>query len=279
MNILSAKKITFIGGGNMANAIIDGLLKQKHDQGLDFQIAVSDRNEPKRAAFIAKGVQAVSPDEVSAVVSDADVVVLSVKPQVMQQVCGELIPHLSGQLVLSVAAGLTVDALSAWLGGHQRVVRSMPNLPSAIGLGATGLYAKDVSEMDKELASAIMSASGLVAWLDDETLMHAVTAVAGSAPAYFFYVLENMIEQAVAMGLPPEQAKSLAIQSLIGAGELAKTADPAVLRTQVTSKGGTTAAALSVFAEQGMGQILQDGMKACAHRSRELGELLGQDAS
>ncbi|MDO4440764.1 MAG: pyrroline-5-carboxylate reductase [Moraxella sp.] len=272
MNILSTKKITFIGGGNMANAIIDGLLKQKHDQGLDFQIAVSDRNEPKRAAFIAKGVQAVSPDEVSAVVSDADVVVLSVKPQVMQQVCGELIPHLSGQLVLSVAAGLTVDALCAWLGGHQRVVRSMPNLPSAIGLGATGLYAKDVSKSDKDMASAIMSASGLVAWLDDESLMHAVTAVAGSAPAYFFYILEHMIDKAIQLGLNADDAKSLAIQSLIGAGELAKSGDPKTLREQVTSKGGTTAAALAVFAEREMGATIQAGMQACADRSIELGK-------
>ncbi|WFF38456.1 pyrroline-5-carboxylate reductase [Moraxella nasibovis] len=279
MNSLTHKKIAFIGGGNMANAIIDGLLKVKKEQGLAFDVLVSDDNESKRASFIAKGVQAVAPDDAYLIIRDADVVVLAVKPQVMSEVCQEIRSYLSGQLVLSVAAGLSVATLTKMLGGYDKIVRSMPNLPSSIGLGATGLFASQVSDDDKAVASDIMRASGLVAWLDDEEQMHAVTAVAGSAPAYFFYVLENMIEQAVAMGLPPEQAKSLAIQSLIGAGELAKTADPAVLRTQVTSKGGTTAAALSVFAEQGMGQILQDGMKACAHRSRELGELLGQDAS
>ncbi|MFA9487053.1 MULTISPECIES: pyrroline-5-carboxylate reductase [unclassified Moraxella] len=273
MSILSAKKITFIGGGNMANAIIDGLLKLKQDKGLDFQIAVSDRNEPKRVSFVAKGVQAVSPDDVNEVVSDADVVVLSVKPQGMQGVCQELIPHLSGQLVLSVAAGLTVDTLCAWLGGHQRVVRSMPNLPSAIGLGATGMYAKaDVSESDKAVADAIMSASGLVAWLDDEALMHAVTAAAGSAPAYFFYILEHMIDKAVELGLGTDDAKALVIQSLIGAGELARHNDPKTLREQVTSKGGTTAAALAVFGERDVGEVIRAGMQACVDRSIELGK-------
>lgn len=276
MNSLHHKKIAFIGGGNMANAIIDGLLKVKTEQGLDFDILVSDRNEPKRASFIAKGVQAVAPDEAHRIISGADVVVLSVKPQVMSEVCQEIVPYLSNQLVLSVAAGLSVDTLMKMLGGYANIVRSMPNLPSAIGLGATGLFANNVSDDDKMMAADIMRASGLVAWLDDEDQMHAVTAVAGSAPAYFFYLLENMIEQAMAMGLDEACAKALAIQSLIGAGELAKTADPATLRTQVTSKGGTTAAALAVFAEQGLGGIMQEGMKACANRSRELGELLSQ---
>lgn len=237
---------------------------------------MSDRNPPKCDAFTAKGVTAVSPAQADEIISRADVVVLSIKPQVMAEVCQDVVPHLSDQLVLSVAAGLSVRTLSGILGGYQRIVRSMPNLPLAIDLGATGLYATDVSAKDKELADAIMRASGITTWVDDEELMHAVTAVAGSAPAYFFYMLEHMIAQASKMGLNANDAKALAIQTMIGAGELAKTGDPSTLREQITSKGGTTAAALAVFNEQNMGQTIQEGMAACVNRSRELGEMLSK---
>ena len=276
MSILSGKTISFIGGGNMTSAIVDGLLKLKKETSVNFEICVSDRNPPKCDAFTAKGVTAVSPAQADEIISRADVVVLSIKPQVMAEVCQDVVPHLSDQLVLSVAAGLSVRTLSGILGGYQRIVRSMPNLPLAIGLGATGLYATDVSAKDKELADAIMRASGITTWVDDEELMHAVTAVAGSAPAYFFYMLEHMIAQASKMGLNANDAKALAIQTMIGAGELAKTGDPSTLREQITSKGGTTAAALAVFNEQNMGQAIQEGMAACVNRSRELGEMLSK---
>ena len=276
MSILSGKTISFIGGGNMTSAIVDGLLKLKKETSVNFEICVSDRNPPKCDAFTAKGVTAVSPAQADEIISRADVVVLSIKPQVMAEVCQDVVPHLSDQLVLSVAAGLSVRTLSGILGGYQRIVRSMPNLPLAIGLGATGLYATDVSAKDKELADAIMRVSGITTWVDDEELMHAVTAVAGSAPAYFFYMLEHMIAQASKMGLDAHDAKALAIQTMIGAGELAKTGDPSTLREQITSKGGTTAAALAVFNEQNMGQAIQEGMAACVNRSRELGEMLSK---
>lgn len=276
MSILSGKTISFIGGGNMTSAIVDGLLKLKKETSVNFEICVSDRNPPKCDAFTAKGVTAVSPAQADEIISRADVVVLSIKPQVMAEVCQDVVPHLSDQLVLSVAAGLSVRTLSDILGGYQRIVRSMPNLPLAIGLGATGLYATDVSAKDKELADAIMRASGITTWVDDEELMHTVTAVAGSAPAYFFYMLEHMIAQASKMGLNANDAKALAIQTMIGAGELAKTGDPSTLREQITSKGGTTAAALAVFNEQNMGQTIQEGMAACVNRSRELGEMLSK---
>ena len=276
MSIFSGKTISFIGGGNMTSAIVDGLLKLKKETSVNFEICVSDRNPPKCDAFTAKGVTAVSPAQADEIISRADVVVLSIKPQVMAEVCQDVVPHLSDQLVLSVAAGLSVRTLSGILGGYQRIVRSMPNLPLAIDLGATGLYATDVSAKDKELADAIMRASGITTWVDDEELMHAVTAVAGSAPAYFFYMLEHMIAQASKMGLDAHDAKALAIQTMIGAGELAKTGDPSTLREQITSKGGTTAAALAVFNEQNMGQAIQEGMAACVNRSRELGEMLSK---
>lgn len=276
MSILSGKTISFIGGGNMTSAIVDGLLKLKKDTGVDFEICVSDRNPPKCEILTAKGVTAVLPAQADEIIKRADVVVLSVKPQVMAEVCQDIIPHLSDQLVLSVAAGLSIQTLSDILGGYQRIVRSMPNLPSAIGLGATGLYASNVSSEDKYLADAIMSASGITIWVDDEQLIHTVTAVAGSAPAYFFYMLENMISQASKMGMDADDAKALAVQTLIGAGELAKLDNPSTLREQITSKGGTTAAALAVFDEQKMGQIIQKGMVACAARSCELGEMLSK---
>lgn len=276
MSILSKKTVSFIGGGNMTTAIVDGLLQLKKDKGLDFDICVSDRNLSKCDTFTDKGVTAVLPAQADEIIKQADVVVLSVKPQVMAEVCQDVMPHLSDQLVLSVAAGLSVQTLKKMLGGYQRIVRSMPNLPLAIGLGATGLYALNVDLDDKDLADAIMGASGITIWVDDEQLMHTVTAVAGSAPAYFFYLLEQMIGQAINMGLDALDAKALAVQTLIGAGEMAKLGDPSSLREKITSKGGTTAAALAVFDEQKMGQTIQDGMTACAIRSRELGETLSK---
>ncbi|OOR89781.1 pyrroline-5-carboxylate reductase [Moraxella caviae] len=270
--VLKDKTITFIGGGNMAGAIIDGLLAVRAAHDLPFTIAVSDRNADKLAVFDKKGVQTCQPDGVQTFIERADVLVLAVKPQVMLDMCRALPAKLDKQVVLSVAAGLPVSALGEAL-GCENIVRSMPNLPSAVGLGATGLFAKEnVSDDDRALAEAVMRAVGITTWVHDEAQMHTITAVAGSAPAYFFYVLENMIAKAVAMGLDEKDAHAFAVQSMIGAGELAKAGDPATLRAQVTSKGGTTAAALAVLAEQGVGEAFGSAMQACADRSCELGK-------
>lgn len=275
-NGLQGKTIGFIGGGNMARAIIDGLLKANQEHQLGLNLGVSDPNEDSCQAFAEKGVKACQPQDAHQIIEEADVVVLAVKPQVMREVCASVIPHLSNQLVLSIAAGLSVETLSDMLGGYTNIVRCMPNLPASVGLGASGLYAKSVSDDNRQLADAIMQASGVTAWVDDEQLLHAVTAVAGSAPAYFFYVLENMIAKAVQMGLSKQDAHTLAVQSLSGAGAMAMNANPATLREQVTSKGGTTAAALdSLYADQ-VGEAFAKAMQACSDRSVELGEILSQ---
>ncbi|MFC0821317.1 pyrroline-5-carboxylate reductase [Moraxella marmotae] len=275
-SVLNGKTVAFIGGGNMAGAIIDGLLKAKHEHQLDLNLSVSDSDADKQTAFTNKGVTAVSPEAADGIIKAADVVVLAVKPQIMREVAASIAPHLDRQLVLSIAAGLSVATLSQMLGGYRHIVRCMPNLPASKGFGASGLFADGIAQADCQLAEAVMQASGIVSWVKDEALLHAVTAVAGSAPAYFFYVLENMIAKAVQMGLEPADAHALAVQSLRGAGVLAVDNDPATLREQVTSKGGTTAAALdSLYADE-VGQAFAKAMQACSDRSVELGQVLSQ---
>ncbi|OOR82883.1 pyrroline-5-carboxylate reductase [Moraxella canis] len=273
---LNEKTISFIGGGNMARAIIDGLLKAKHEHHLTLNLGVSDSDPSKLDEFIAKGLSAVSPDDAKQIIEGADVVVLAVKPQVMRDVAGSIAPYLNEQIVLSIAAGLSVDTLSDMLGGYRNIVRCMPNLPASQGFGASGLYASNPSEAARLMTQNIMQASGMVSWVEDESLLHAVTAVAGSAPAYFFYVLENMIAKAVEMGLSPEDAHALAVQSMRGAAALAKDQDPATLREQVTSKGGTTAAALDCLYRDDVGGAFARAMQACSDRSFELGQTLSQ---
>ena len=275
-DVLNGKTIAFIGGGNMAGAIIDGLLKAKAEHGLDLTLSVSDTDTDKQAQFIAKGVTAVSPEDAEQIITPADVVVLAVKPQVMGVVGASIAPHLSSQLVLSIAAGLSVATLSQMLGGHSNIVRCMPNLPASVGFGASGLFADGVSETACQMAEKVMQASGITVWVKDENLLHAVTAVAGSAPAYFFYVLENMIAKATQMCLSPDDAHALAVQSVRGAGALAVNQDPATLREQVTSKGGTTAAALESLYADDVGQAFARAMQACSDRSVELGAAVSQ---
>ena len=272
---LNQKNIAFIGGGNMAGAIIDGLLKLKAAQNLSITILVSDADEAKQAAFNKKGVMAVAPSDAEQIIRPADVVVLAVKPQVMAAVAADIAPYLDNQLVLSIAAGLSVDKLISMLGGYTQIVRCMPNLPASVGAGASGLFADKhaVDDAACQMADSIMQASGITAWVDDEALLHAVTAVAGSAPAYFFYVLEHMTAKAVQMGLDKQTAHALAVQSLVGAGLLAKAGDPATLREQVTSKGGTTAAALDSLMADEVGVSFAKAMQACSDRSIELGKL------
>lgn len=267
---LQGKTIVFIGGGNMARAIIMGLLSAKQRHHLDLTVGVSDHNDEKLADFAKLGVLTATPDTAHELIKMADVVVLAVKPQVIVEVAPSLAPYLGDKLVLSVLAGVSVAKLSGLL-GTSNIVRTMPNLPASIGAGATGLFA-GVSDDQKAIATAIMASSGITVWVQQEELLHAVTAVAGSAPAYFFYVMEHMVEQAVSMGLSADDAKLLASQSLIGAGLLAKEGDPATLRTQVTSKGGTTAQALAVLGETEVGKSFAKAMQACADRSRELGQ-------
>ncbi|MEJ6552657.1 pyrroline-5-carboxylate reductase [Psychrobacter pacificensis] len=273
MSVLDNKKISFIGGGNMAQALISGLVGCGIKPSL---ITVADPSSDIREQLAAKGLNTVDPmADAKAAVVDADIVVLAVKPQMMKVVVGAFAEALDNQLVISVAAGLSTDLLSSMLGGYSNIVRAMPNTPSMIQMGATGLYGTDnISAEQKELATAVMEASGLVMWVDDEEHMHAVTAVSGSAPAYMFYFIESMVDGAVALGLDKEQASALAMQTMIGAAKMAMNSEdtPAELRRKVTSPNGTTQAAVESMQANEIGRQIGEAMQACYDRSQALSE-------
>ncbi|WP_379543586.1 pyrroline-5-carboxylate reductase [Psychrobacter sp. R86515] len=273
MSVLDNKKISFIGGGNMAQALISGLVGCGIKPNL---ITVADPSSDAREQLAAKGLNTVDPmaDPKSAVIG-ADIVVLAVKPQMMKVVVSAFADVLDTQLVISVAAGLSTDLLSNMLGGYNNIVRAMPNTPSMIQMGATGLYGTDnISAEQKQLATAVMEASGLVMWVDDEEHMHAVTAVSGSAPAYMFYFIESMVDGAVALGLDKEQASALAMQTMLGAAKMAMNSDdaPAELRRKVTSPNGTTQAAVESMQANEIGRQISEAMQACYARSQALSE-------
>ncbi|AOY43985.1 MULTISPECIES: pyrroline-5-carboxylate reductase [Psychrobacter] len=273
MSVLDNKKISFIGGGNMAQALISGLVGCGIKPSL---ITVADPSGDIREQLAAKGLNTVDPmADAKAAVVNADIVVLAVKPQMMKVVVSAFADALDNQLVISVAAGLSTDLLSSMLGGYSNIVRAMPNTPSMIQMGATGLYGTDnISAEQKELATAVMEASGLVMWVDDEEHMHAVTAVSGSAPAYMFYFIESMVDGAVALGLDKEQASALAMQTMLGAAKMAMNSEdaPAELRRKVTSPNGTTQAAVESMQANEIGRQIGEAMQACYDRSQALSE-------
>ena len=273
MSVLDNKKISFIGGGNMAQALISGLVSCGVKPSL---ITVADPSSEAREQLAAKGLNTVDPTaDAKAAVIGADIVVLAVKPQVMKAVVSGFADVLDKQLVISVAAGLSTALLSNMLGGYSNIVRAMPNTPAMIQMGATGLYGTDdISAEQKQLATAVMQASGLVMWVDKEEHMHAVTAVSGSAPAYMFYFIESMVDGAVALGLDKEQASALAMQTMLGAAKMAMNSEdaPAELRRKVTSPNGTTQAAVESMQANDIGGQIVEAMQACYDRSQALSE-------
>lgn len=273
-------KIAFIGGGNMATALIAGLVKEA---GAGTQVHVVDPN-PDALARLAAQYGASTSDAIDAAAGAVDVIVLAVKPQQMREVAQTLAPHLEGgdtkgrPLVLSIAAGIRGADLSRWLGGHGAIVRAMPNTPALIGMGVTGLVAlAGASSEQRAAADTVLRAVGQTVWLDDEALIDPVTAVSGSGPAYVFYFLEAMQAAALEMGLSSEQGKQLALATFAGATELAAQSDESleVLRQRVTSKGGTTHAAITSMEASGVKAAIVAAMKAAAARGRELGDELG----
>ena len=269
-------KIAFIGGGNMAAALISGLVKVAGSGG---NIHVVDRN-PEALERLAREYGVGTATEIDEQVAHSEVVVLAVKPQQMREVAASLAPHLTRQLVLSIAAGIRSSDLARWLGGYDAIVRTMPNTPALIGMGVTGMAAQaGVSEAQRAQADAVMRAVGTTVWLDDESQIDPVTAVSGSGPAYVFYFLEAMQEAARAMGLSAEQGRELALATFTGAAQLAAQSDEPVdvLRQRVTSKGGTTHAAIESMEAAGVKQAIVAAMEAAAARGKELGEELGRD--
>ena len=269
-------RIAFLGGGNMARALIAALRRAGHPAD---RIAVGEPAAAQRELLRHElGVEAVADNAVA--VRGADVVVLAVKPQDMAAVVTPLQAELAAAapVVLSVAAGLRVADLAALCGAAARVVRAMPNRPAFVGAGATGLFAgPGVDAGDRERCARIMAAAGRVVWIDDETLMDAVTAVSGSGPAYFFLLAEALAEAGVAQGLPPDAARQLAAATLHGAGMLAAAddADLSRLRAEVTSRGGTTEAALRALDAAGFRAAVHAAVQAAAERGRELSRQFG----
>ena len=260
----------------MATALIAGLAGQLAD-ATDLHVVDPDAEALARLAQ-QYGVSTAS--GIGAQVADSDVVVLAVKPQQMRDVAASLAPQLRGQLLLSIAAGIRIADLSRWLGGYGAIVRSMPNTPALIGMGITGMVAQaGVSEAQRNAADQVMRAVGKTVWLDDEAKIDPVTAVSGSGPAYVFFFLEAMQQAALEMGLSAEQGRELALATFTGAAQLAaQSGDPVeVLRQRVTSKGGTTYAAITSMEGAGVKQAIIDAMKAAAARGRELGDELGKD--
>lgn len=271
-------KISFIGGGNMATALIAGLAG-KVAQPAD--IHVVDPNADALARLRETYGVTTSPD-IGAPVAASDVIVLAVKPQQMRDVTVHLQSQLGNQpLLLSIAAGIRGADLSRWLGGYGAIVRTMPNTPALIKQGITGMVAMaGASAAQKDAADSIMRAVGQTVWLDEESLIDPVTAVSGSGPAYVFYFLEAMQQAAVEMGLSAEQGKALALATFTGAAQLAAQSDEPVdvLRQRVTSKGGTTHAAITSMEAAGVKDAIVAAMQAAAARGRELGEEMGKDA-
>jgi pyrroline-5-carboxylate reductase len=269
-------RILFIGGGNMATALIGGLLQQGFKAGDIHVVEVSAQARERVATEF--GVAASAGLDEGGVVEDA--VLLAVKPQQMREVAQWLRPRLHGQLVVSIAAGIRTADLSRWLGGHGRIIRVMPNTPALVRAGISGLFAApQATEADRENAQRILGSVGGVLWLDREEQMDGVTALSGSGPAYVFYFIEAMEQAAKELGFTEQQARTLAVATFAGAAKLAAGSDEpaAVLRARVTSKGGTTEQALKTMEAHDIKPTLVEAIHAAAKRSRELGDEFGKD--
>lgn len=263
--------ITFIGGGNMAQALIGGLLSR----GLPAtRITVSDPFENIRQLLQEKDVH-VTDDNIAAI-KNADIVVFAVKPQVLGGVLKPLKGLLEDKLLISIVAGAEIKTISD-LTGSERVVRVMPNTPALVQTGAHGMFAKpEVSAKDRELATQVLAATGLTLWVSSEAQIDAVTAVSGSGPAYFFYMMESMIRAGKNMGLDEKVATALTLQTALGAAQMAISSSnaPSELRKNVTSPNGTTQAALEVFDRAQISQNIQTALAAAQKRSQELAQEL-----
>lgn len=270
--------IVFIGAGNMAGSIIGGLVANGYPAT---QITASAPSQEHLDALSSQYSVATTKDNHQAVES-ADVVVLAVKPQILEAVCTDLKASLKDKapLIISIAAGVETAHIEQWLGKPLPIVRCMPNTPALVSQGASGLYANEqVSDDQRALADEIFLSIGIVEWVQDEDQMHGITALSGSGPAYFFLMMEALEDAAVKAGIPRENARKLGIQTVLGAAEMAKQSDlePAQLKRNVMSPGGTTERAIESFEKGGIRTLFEDAVDAAAHRSRELAELLGKN--
>ena len=275
---MSNSKIAFIGGGNMARSLIGGMIATGiSNQNISVSEPKADLREKLTKDF---GVNAL--EENASAVMGVNVIVLAVKPQILQEVViplGNLIAE-ARPLLISVAAGVTCSSIERWVGSQPALIRVMPNTPALIGAGISALYANsNVSDDQRALAEKIMAAVGKTIWIKEETLMDAVTAVSGSGPAYFFYVMQAIYDAAVREGLDTQTARLLTLETALGAARLAlaSTEDPGNLQAQVTSPGGTTEAAINVLDNSGVRDALQKAVSAARARGGELAKLLDRE--
>jgi pyrroline-5-carboxylate reductase len=279
---MQAAKITFIGGGNMATALIEGLRKNQASMMSVAQplLVVADPSAERRALLAdLYAVETVADN--AAALSGASLIVLAVKPNHVRaaaaQIRANLLPN---QLIVSVAAGITLAALQNWLGGHQALVRAMPNTPAMVGSGATGLYGHPaLTPAQRNMAESLMRSVGLVQWVVHEADMDAVTALSGSGPAYIFLVMEAMQAAAEQLGLSAQTARLLTLETVFGAARLAMTVDesPAQLRARVTSPNGTTERGIAALEQAGLREAFSQALKAAHQRSVEIGTQLSSD--
>ncbi len=280
-NPMEKRRITFIGGGNMAFSLIGGLTSGNCPGS---NISVSDPKEENLEMMEERfGIIPFLSDNPAAI-EGADAVVLAVKPQLLSDVATEVSKAIQRQnqntpLIISIVAGIRESDLQRWLGGGCAIVRTMPNTPALLRSGATGLYANpEVSEEQRDFAESIMRAVGTTTWLNEESQLDAVTALSGSGPAYFFLFMEAMEAAGRELGLPQETARMLTIQTAFGAAKMAleRPESSSELRTMVTSPGGTTERAIAVFQEQGLERIVGEALTAARDRSIEMAEILGK---
>lgn len=274
---MKKRTIGFIGGGNMATSLLGGLISDNCPPG---NIWVAEPDAGRREALASRyGINATADNR--ELVARADVVVLAVKPQVLREVCLDIAEAQQAHqpLILSIAAGIRVADIDRWLGGNCAIVRTMPNTPALVQSGATALFANDrVTSAQRELAEGIMRAVGLTLWLDQESLMDAVTALSGSGPAYLFLVIELMQQAGVKLGLPEESARLLAVQTAFGAAKMALESpdQSTTLRARVTSPGGTTERAIAILEEGGIRALFDKALAGARDRAVELAEQLGE---
>lgn len=267
---MNTSTLAFIGGGNMATSLIGGLLEKGYSSN---NITVSDPMKENRDRLSQQfGINTTSDNNHA--VASADVVILAVKPQVMQQVAQGIQAALVHQpLVISIAAGISMSSLQAWLGQETPIVRCMPNTPALVQTGAAGLFANTrVNSTQQTLAENILNAVGISCWLDDEDGIDAVTAVSGSGPAYFFLIMETMEQVGVELGLTQEVSRKLTLQTALGAAKMAieSDIDSAELRRRVTSPGGTTQRAIETFMEGGLTDLFRKAMTSAVERAQEM---------
>lgn len=268
-------KVTFVGGGNMASALIGGMLARgwpaDHVRVAEVDAGARERLGQRFGVF-ASGDLALA-------AAEADCLLFAVKPQQLREVAAAAAPLCTGRLVVSIAAGVRMADLARWLAGHDRIVRVMPNTPALVRAGVSVACAlPGVSAAQRAAVTGLLEAGGKVLWVADESMIDAATAVSGSGPAYAFYLMEAMQEAAEKLGFTPSEARLLAVETVLGAGRLAEagTDSAAVLRERVTSRGGTTEKALSVLEGRGVKAALVEAIQAAEARARELGDGAGR---